>query len=56
MLDFQMADSGLFQTMVERVTWEAVQEGMGAQQDWKYFKVLILKVQELTIPKSWKMR
>jgi len=54
-LDFQRADFALLQTRVERVPWEAVQEGMGAQQDWKYFKVLILKVQELTIPKSWKM-
>jgi len=32
MLDFQMADSGLFQTMVERVPWKVFLEGMGAQE------------------------
>ena len=30
-------------------------EGMGAQKGWEYFKEVILKVQELTIPKTWKM-
>jgi len=53
-LDFQRADSGLLQTMVERVLWEVILEGMGAQEGWEYFKEVILKVQELTIPKSWK--
>ena len=41
--------------MVERVPWEVVLEGMGAQKGWEYFKEVILKVQELTIPKSQKM-
>ena len=41
--------------MVERVPWEVVLKGMGTQEGWEYFKEFILKVQELTIPKSWKM-
>jgi len=53
-VDFQRADFSLFRTMVERVPWEVVLEGMGAQKCWEYFKEVILKVQELTIPKSWK--
>jgi len=35
-----------------RVPWKAVLEGIEAQEGWKYFKEVILKVQELTIPKS----
>ena len=53
-LDFQRADFNLFWTMVERVPWEVFLEGMGAQEGWEYFKEVILKVQELTIPKSQK--
>ena len=45
---------GLFWTMVGRVPWEVVLEGMGAQEGWEYFKEVILKVQDLTVPKSWK--
>ena len=45
-LDFQRADFGLFQTMFERVPWEAALEGMGAQEGWEYFKEVILKVQD----------
>ena len=29
-------------------------ENMGAQKGWEYFKEIILKVQELTIPRSHK--
>ena len=53
-LDFQRADFSLFRTMVERVPWKVVLESMGAQEGWEYFKEVILKEQELTIPKSWK--
>ena len=34
-LDFQRADFNLLRTMVERFPWEAVLEGMGAQEDWE---------------------
>ena len=54
-LDFWKADFNLFRTMVERVPWEVVLKGMGTQEGWEYFKEVILKVQELIIPKSWKM-
>ena len=53
-LDFWRADFHLFRTMVERVPWEVALESMGAQEGWEYFKETVLKVQELTIPKSWK--
>ena len=46
---------GLFWAMVERVPWEVVLEGVGAQEGWEYFKEVILKVQELTVPQSRKM-
>ena len=36
--DFQKADFSLFRTMVERVPWEVVLEGMEAQEGWEYFK------------------
>ena len=54
-LDFWRADFNLFRAMVERVPWEVVLESVGAQKGWEYFKEVILKVQELTVPKSWKM-
>ena len=54
-LDFQRTDFGLFQPMVERVPWEVVLEGVGAQEGWECFKEVISKVQELTVPKSVKM-
>ena len=54
-LDFRGADFSLFRTMVERVPWKVVLESMGAQEGWEYFKEVILKVQELTIPGSRKM-
>ena len=54
-LDFQRADFNLFRTMVERDPWEVVLENVGAQEGWEYFKEIILKMQELTIPKSQKM-
>jgi len=38
--------------MVERVLWEVVLEGMGGQEGWEYFKEVILKVHELTIPRD----
>ena len=41
--------------MVERVPWEVVLESVVAQEGWEYFKEVILKMQELTIPKSQKM-
>ena len=53
-LDFWRANLSLFRTMAERVPWEAVLEGMGTQEGWEYFKEVILKVQELNIPKSRK--
>jgi len=40
--------------MVERVPWEVIFEGKGPQEGWEYFKEVILKVQDLTIPKSQK--
>ena len=49
-LDFWKADFNLFQTTVERVPWELVLESMGAQESWEYFKEVILKVEDLTIP------
>ena len=51
-LDFWRANFNLSRTMVERVPWEVVLKGMGTQEGWEYFKEFILKVQELTIPKS----
>ena len=53
-LDFQRADFNLFRTMVQRVPWEVVLESVGAQEGWEYFNGVILKVQELTIPKPRK--
>lgn len=53
-LDFWRADFNLFRTMVERVPLELVLESVGAQEGWEYFNKVILKVQELTIPESWK--
>ncbi|XP_048789274.1 uncharacterized protein LOC125687934 [Lagopus muta] len=53
-LDFWRADFKLFRTMVERVPWVAL-ESMGAQEGWEYFKEIVLKVQDLTIPMSQKM-
>ena len=53
-LDFRRADFHLCRTMVERVPWEVLLEGVGAQEGWQYFPEVILKVQELTIPRSWK--
>ena len=53
-LDFWRADFNFFRTMVERVPWEVVLESVVAQEGWKYIKEVILKVQELTIPKSRK--
>ena len=32
--------------MVERVPWEVLLEGVGAQEGWQYFQEVILKVQE----------
>ena len=37
--------------MVERVPWEVLLEGVGAQEGWQYFQEVILKAQEL-IPQS----
>ena len=54
-LDFWKADFNLFRTMVERVPWEVDLESVGAQEGWENIKEVILKVQELIIPKSWKM-
>ena len=54
-LHFQRADFNLFRTMVERVPWEVVLESVGAQEGWEYFKEVILKVQELSMPKSRKV-
>ena len=54
-LDFQRADFNLCRTMVERVPWEVVLESVGAQEGREYFKETVLKVQDLTIPMSWKM-
>ena len=34
-VDFQRADFSLFRTMVERVPWEVVLEGMGALEGWE---------------------
>ena len=53
-LHFWRADFNLFRTMVERVPWEVVLESVGAQEGWEYFKETVLKVQDLTIPMSWK--
>ena len=46
-LDFRRANLNLFRTMVERVPWEVLLEGVGAQEGWQYFQEVILKVQEL---------
>jgi len=54
-LDFWRADFNLFRTMGERVPWDVVLEGVGAQEGWEYFKEVILKVQELSMPKSRKV-
>ena len=52
-LDCRRANSNLFRTMVERVPWEVLLEGVGAQEGWQYFPEVILKVQELTIHRVW---
>ena len=54
-MDFQRADFNLFRTMVERVPWEVVLESVRAQKGWEYFKEIVLKVQDLTIPMSQEM-
>ena len=46
-LDFQRADFRVFRTMVERVPWEVVLEGMGAQKVSEYFKEVILRIRKL---------
>ena len=51
-MDFWRADFNLFRIMVKRVPCEVVLESVGAQEGWEYFKEVILKVQELTVPKS----
>ena len=33
-----------FRAMIERIPWEVVLEGMGAQEGWECFKEVILKV------------
>ena len=53
-LDFRRADFNLFRTTVDRVPWEVVLESVRAQKGWEYFKEIVLKVQDLTIPMSWK--
>ena len=53
-LDFRRADFNLYRTMVERVPWEVVLESVGAQEGWEYFKEIVLKVQDPTIPMSRK--
>ena len=49
------ADFNLIRTMAERIPWEVVLESMGAQEGGEYFKEVILKVQELSMPKSRKV-
>ena len=46
-LDFRRVDFNLFRTMVERVPWEVVLEGMGAQKVSEYFKEVILRIRKL---------
>ncbi|KAK4820506.1 hypothetical protein QYF61_000085 [Mycteria americana] len=54
-LDFGRADSDLFRRLVDRVPWEAVLKGKGAQEGWTFFKKEILKAQEQAIPMCQKM-
>lgn len=37
-MDLQKADFGLFQSLVEKVTWEAILKGKGMQEDWTFFR------------------
>jgi len=45
-----MAGLDLFRSLVDRVPWEDVLKGKGAQEGWTFFKKQILKVQEQTVP------
>jgi len=49
-MDFWRADSGLIRTLVERVPWERVLKGKGAQAGWTFFKKEVLKAQEKAVP------
>jgi len=56
-MDFQRTDfqycsdfSELFSTLVERVPWERVLKGKGVQEGWMFFKKVVLKAQEHTVP------
>ncbi|KAM9649084.1 uncharacterized protein ACIBXB_011576 [Morphnus guianensis] len=59
-LDFLRADFGLFRSPVDRVPWEAVLKGRGAQEGWTFFRKEILKVHEQAVPMcqktSWQGR
>jgi len=37
-MDFQMEDSGLFRTLIEKVPWKRVLKGKGVQAGWTFFK------------------
>lgn len=41
---------GLFRTLVERIPWEAVLRGQGAQEDWTLLRKEVLQAEEQPIP------
>lgn len=49
-MGFWRADFHLFGRLVQRVPWEAILKGRGAQEGWAVFKKEILNVQELSLP------
>jgi len=54
-MGFQRADFGLFRMLVERVPWQKVLKGKGAQKGWTFFKEEVLKAQEQAVPMCRKM-
>lgn len=46
---------GLFRTLVERIPWEAVLRGQGAQEGWTFLRKEVLQAEEQPIPMCHKL-
>jgi len=49
MLNFRKADFQLFRELVNKIPWETVLTGKGAEQSWQIFKEAFFRVHELSI-------
>jgi len=49
-MDFRREDFGLFRMLLEKVPWETFLKGKWVQEGWTFFKVVVLKAQEQTVP------